>query len=82
MKNNSLKILFVFVSISAFCQQNKKRQLASEFSTIGKNIQVYTTADSLQIRLKKTDNLVFLDAKQPLETEICVLSLKKHFKPL
>jgi O-glycosyl hydrolase len=81
MKNNSLKILFVFVSISAFCQQNKKRQLVSEFSTIGQNIQVYTTADSLQIRLKKTDNLVFLDAKQPLETEICVfVEPKKTFQ--
>ncbi len=81
MKNNSLNILFVFLSFSAICQQNKNKQSVSEFSAIGKNIQVYTTADSLEIRLKKTDNLVFLDAKQPLETEICVfVEPKKTFQ--
>jgi glucosylceramidase len=43
-----------------------------EFATHDKQISVYTTADSVNLRLTLTDNLSFFEAQQPLETEISV----------
>ena len=43
------------------------------FSTQGKSVSVYTSADSSNLRLANTNNnLQFTDLKQPLETQICV----------
>lgn len=43
------------------------------FSTQGKSVSVYTSADSSNLRLANTNNnLQFRDLKQPLETQICV----------
>ncbi|MFH1195743.1 MAG: glycoside hydrolase family 30 protein [bacterium] len=42
------------------------------FAQSGKQVVVYTTADSTDLRLTLTDNLTFTKAVQPLETEICV----------
>jgi len=55
----------------AYSQQKSKVQ-AKSFSTTGKSVTVYTSADSTNLRLTKTDNLQFSDLKQPLETQICV----------
>ena len=43
-----------------------------EFTTHDKQIRVYTTADSVNLRLTLTDNLTFFEAQQPLETEISI----------
>ncbi|CAN5419935.1 glycoside hydrolase family 30 protein [soil metagenome] len=42
------------------------------FSTEGKTVMVYTTADSSNLRLTATDTLQFKDMGQPLETQICI----------
>ncbi len=44
----------------------------SPYSTEGKTIIVYTTADSSNHRLTVTDTLTFKDFGQPKETQICV----------
>jgi glucosylceramidase len=75
MKKNSLTILCLLFSATIICQQ--KKQKVSNFSTL----EVYTTADSLQLRLTKTNQLTFENATQPLETEICVfVEPKKAFQ--
>ena len=69
MKKNSLKILCLLFSAAAFAQQPKTKK---EFTTNGKKITVYTTAENSKLRLTTTDNLTFSAAKQPLETETSV----------
>jgi len=46
--------------------------LNKKFSTTGKKILVYTTADSSDLRLSLTDTLSFQEMGQPKETQICV----------
>lgn len=69
MKKNSLKILCLLFSVAAIAQQPKAKK---EFTTSGKKITVYTTAENSKLRLTSTDNLTFSTAKQPLETEFSV----------
>ena len=45
---------------------------AVPFSTEGKTVMVYTTADSSNLRLTATDTVQFKQMGQPLETQICV----------
>lgn len=70
MKRTIVALILLVTSIT-FCQK-KKMEVEKNFSTIGKSITVYTTAESTNLRLTKTDNLQFSDLKQPLETQICV----------
>ncbi len=72
MKNCNLKISFLLLSFTFLAQGQEASKKQSDFITNGKNIAVYTTADSTKLRLTQTDNLVFVAAGQPLETEICV----------
>jgi glucosylceramidase len=72
MKNCNLKISILLLSFTFLAQGQKASKKQSDFITNGKNITVYTTADSTKLRLTQTDNLVFVAAGQPLETEICV----------
>jgi glucosylceramidase len=44
----------------------------NNYSANGKKVTVYTTADSINLRLTKTDNLTFSASRQPLETEISI----------
>ena len=69
MKKNSLKALCFLFSLAAFAQQPKTKK---EFTTNGKKITVYTTAENSNLRLTSTDNLIFTAAKQPLEVETAV----------
>ncbi|HLZ16938.1 MAG TPA: glycoside hydrolase family 30 protein, partial [Cyclobacteriaceae bacterium] len=50
----------------------KQERLSTAFSTEGKKVMVYTTADSTTHRLSLTDTLNFTDLAQPKETDICV----------
>ena len=53
--------------------QNKKSVNTTPFTVKNKAVTVYTSADSTNLRLIKTDsNLKFTELKQPLETKICV----------
>lgn len=57
-------------------QANEKESTSKEatvaFSTEGKKITVYTTADSSDYRLSSTGTAEFKDMAQPLETQVCV----------
>ncbi len=64
-------IIFLTVTFFAFSQK-KKPEISKSFSTLGKSITVYTSADSTNLRMSNTDNLTFSELKQPLETQICV----------
>ena len=70
MKNITTLVLLL-VAFSAFSQQKSKIKV-KPFATNGKKITVYTSADSTNLRLSNTDNLTFLELKQPLETQICI----------
>ncbi|MFV8341317.1 glycoside hydrolase family 30 protein [Flavobacterium sp. XS2P39] len=64
-------IALLAVTFFAFSQQKMKtKQLA--FSTKGKTVTVYTTAENSKLRLTQTDKLGFGASKQPIETEISV----------
>ncbi|HVZ55058.1 MAG TPA: glycoside hydrolase family 30 protein [Chitinophagaceae bacterium] len=57
------------------CSQLKNessRPAAKPFSTDGKRVVVYTTADSSTLRLTATDTLSFAEMGQPKETQVCV----------
>ncbi|MBF7092974.1 glycoside hydrolase family 30 protein [Flavobacterium sp. ALJ2] len=78
MKKNSYKIFCLLLTLTAFPQLQKNKQ---EFTTNGKKITVYTTADNSKLRITPTDNLVFSASKQPLETETAVfVEPKKTFQ--
>ena len=64
-------IAFLAVTLLAFSQQKTKtKQLP--FTTKGKIVTVYTTAENSDLRLTKTNDLKFSNSKQPLETEISI----------
>jgi glucosylceramidase len=78
MKKNSYNIFCLLITLTVFSQQQKNKQ---EFTTKGKKITVYTTADNSKLRITPTANLVFSSSKQPLETEIAVfVEPKKTFQ--
>lgn len=64
-------VVFLMVTFLSFSQK-KKEILEKPFSIKDRTISVYTSADSTNLRLSKTDNLIFSDLKQPLETQLCV----------
>ncbi|PJJ10766.1 glucosylceramidase [Flavobacterium sp. 1] len=65
MKKNSLKIFCLLLAFNCFSQQNK--------TSIGKTIQVFTTAENSNNRLSSSANIVFEAKSQPVETEISVV---------
>ena len=69
-------ILAALILLAYACnQQNGKADSPAStqtFSTEGKKIVVYTTADSTNLRLSITDTISFKDLAQPLETDVCV----------
>jgi glucosylceramidase len=61
----------VLASFFVFAQQKNKSQ-AHSFSTKDKTVMVYTTAESTNLRLSKTESLTFSELAQPTERQICV----------
>lgn len=61
----------VLASFFVFAQQKNKSQ-SNPFSTKGRTVEVYTTAESTNLRLSKSENLTFSDLAQPTERQICV----------
>ncbi|HMI06298.1 MAG TPA: glycoside hydrolase family 30 protein [Flavobacterium sp.] len=82
MKKHTIAMLFLaMLSISAFAQKAKQKAIESAFTTAGKKITVYTTADSTNLKLTPTGNLVFVPAGQPVEREVSVfVEPKKRFQ--
>ncbi len=70
------KLSFVITAFVLFScaenKQNKDNDIATAFSTDGKKVTVYTTADSSNYRLSATDTLEFKEKGQPFENEISV----------
>jgi glucosylceramidase len=52
--------------------QTSPNMLENPFSTDGKSVAVYTTADSSNFRLSLTDNVQFRDLAQPKEDQVSV----------
>ncbi|MTI30513.1 glycoside hydrolase family 30 protein [Xanthovirga aplysinae] len=80
MKKRILSV-FLFSAMLSACQQEKKAESQEEpkkveqketFSTKGKTISVYTTAEKTGDRLTLTDELTFKPGEQPLESEVSV----------
>jgi len=68
-----LKLIACILLLAACSKNTSKIETASaHFSTEGKKVKVYTTADSTSHRLALTDELSFSDLAQPKETDICV----------
>lgn len=70
MKNTISTLLLTF-SLVVFAQE-KPTAKAKIVPIKDRKVTVYTSADSTNLRLTKTDDLVFTELKQPLETQICV----------
>ena len=74
MKKICLPVLLAAFLFS--CSENKEKAVSTAapdtFSTDGKKVMVYTTADSTNYRLSLTDTLQFTEKGQPLESEVTV----------
>lgn len=65
--------LYVFLTLILTACTPKKSELKLEtFSTSNKKVIVYTSADSTDLRLTKTDSLQFSDLAQPVENQIYI----------
>jgi len=82
------KTILATLVFSAFAcnQPNEKSESstpAQAFTTEGKKVIVYTTADGTDLRLSITDTVSFKDLPQPLETDVCVfVDPSKSFQSL
>jgi glucosylceramidase len=56
----------------ALAQHRQPSIAAKPFSTDGKKVAVYTTAENSVYRISATDTLTFKALPQPLETQVCV----------
>jgi len=66
----SLTVLWVFFS---GCTEPSKTEIPSaSFEVKGKEVKIYTTADSSELRLTLTASKTFQAAVQPLETEVAI----------
>ncbi len=74
----SQKLIFYTILFGCFliflvsCTPKKGEIKSVAYSTQNKSVTVFTTADSTNLRLTKTDSLHFSDLEQPVETQICV----------
>jgi len=70
------KMSFVITAVVLFsCTDNRETKNETgtvAFSTNGKTVKVFTTADSSNYRLSATDTLSFKDKGQPFENEVTV----------
>ncbi|MEO6228999.1 MAG: glycoside hydrolase family 30 protein [Ferruginibacter sp.] len=66
--------LLILLFLTAGCTNNKvpTKEASTAYSTEGKKVFVYTTADSTHFRITPTDTLEFKDLAQPVETQVCV----------
>lgn len=75
MKNLSLALFTTAVLLSCSNRESKVEPVATAtgtFSTEGKKVLVFNTADSTNFRLSPTDTLSFKDKGQPFENEVTV----------
>ena len=54
--------------------RGKQKETPPAFSTNGKKVTIYTTADSTNLRLTETGTTTFKEMPQPLETQVCIFA--------
>lgn len=59
-------------ALPAASQRRRPRETTKSFSTEGREVTVYTTAEKTGHRISPTDTLTFKKHGQPLETQVCV----------
>ena len=67
-----LSSIILFLLIQGCSSIRDSLNASKPFSVEGKQVTIYTTADSTDLRLTLSDKLTFQKGVQPLETEICV----------
>lgn len=80
MRLNTFYIVSIFCFLSISCDDSLKNGASDNtigeetmaFSAKGKQLTIYTTADSTDLRFAISEGSVFLKAEQPLENEISV----------
>lgn len=65
-------VLCLFLCSTIVALSQKKSTAPAVYSAKNKAVTTYTTADSTNLKLSKTEILSFSDMKQPLETQICI----------
>lgn len=78
-------VLCTLLLVSFSCSEPERAETtdAPAFSLTGKNVLVYTTADSSSFRISLTDTVAFESHGQPVETETCVfINPQKTFQTL
>ena len=70
MKKTAVSLVLI-ISFMGFSQQNIKKEKMDNIARKTK-IAVYTTTEGSNFKLSNTQNLLFKDAIQPLETQSCV----------
>lgn len=71
MKKIGTSALLLLFSHFVFSQQKNKIQ-PSVLAIKDRKITVYTSSDTINSKLSKTENLTFKTLKQPVETQICI----------
>ena len=74
MKRNCIYLAAIFM-LSCTAKKEKATgtgDMSTSFSTEGKKVLVYSTADSSAYRMSLTDTVEFKEMGQPLETQVCV----------
>lgn len=72
LKIMALSMALFVVSCNQKNYQDNPALSITPYSTVGKTVTVYTTAENTDLRLSKTDNISFRDLEQPLETQVCI----------
>src|SRR5690349_17036333 len=87
VNNHLMKKAFLIFTISGFmiaCSEQSAKvadmstTTDTSFTIAGKQVVVYTTADSTNLRLTATDTLSFADFDQPFETQPSIFVDPSH----
>ena len=78
-----VSLAFLILLLVSFTDKKKTanktaNKTPAKFSTEGKTVTVYTTADKTDLRLALTDTLKFTSFPQPFETQVCVFVDPTH----
>jgi glucosylceramidase len=68
----SFAILILGIILVECAPREEKKEIEKEFSVEGKEVLLYTTADTLDLRLASGGKMSFENASQPLESEVSV----------
>jgi glucosylceramidase len=81
MSKKEIMILVLILLFLKCSERTENHSVKQKFSIEGKDVLIYTTADSTNLRLSLTDKKLFEPANQPLETEVSVfVNLNKTFQ--